>query len=793
MMTKKLLRDLMENKIQFLSIFLMSFLGIFIFVGIDSEVTGLKGCEERYYTECSLADLWVRGRDFSLEDLAKINDLYGVKKAERRLEAEGKAILKSESLGDDPKMTMHFLEEGNLSSVFISEGQRFSPGRSGVWIDAPFAKKRGLKVGDKLTLKLDDTEFTEQIEGLFYHPEFVYNVENAASVMPSYGRYGVAVMDISGYPGDDRSFNTLLVDASGIDNLGDLEAGEQSVAGRLDLKIKEVLDDKDLVITGKSDLLSYETFSGELKQHRSMSVAFPIVFILISLLGIITTMSRLLARQRIQIGTLKALGFSTGSIIFHYCSYGFVLSLAGSLLGAFAGYHSLPAYIIGMFTDTYILPYMTKGFSPMSFVMIILEVSVSTYITWRSSKRECALIPAQALRPASPKLMKPSAIEKSPLWDRLGFSARWNIRDIMRNKLRSFMGAAGAAGCAMLIFSALGCMDSLGFITGWMYGEINTAKTRIVMKEGTPYGVSEDYAKEYEGQMVQNAAITITGPKRMKRSLFSGAVTRGKAGSKNGTLTVIDSGNYIHFQDEHRKHISLGRDEAALSYRMAQLLDVKKGDIITWRIQGEEDEFRVRVGQIYRNPSAQGLTMYRESFERTDHRFTPDEILTNMTVPASLSDDENITEVQDTEDMMSSMDDMMTMMYSMAAILILAAVVLAVVVLYNLGVLSLLEKTREMATLKVLGLGTKTIRGILQQQNVVITVFGVGFGYFAGSGILKMMFSDMPDSTDYCIVVNPQTYVVTFLFTLFISMLVNHILSASVNKIDMATALKGQE
>ncbi len=767
----------MENKIQFLSVFLMSFLGIYVFVGINSEVTGLKGCEERYYQECALGDEWVRGRDFTTQDLADIRTVNGVENAVRRLETKGKARLKSEELGDDPDLTLFFIEDNEISKIKICEGNNYSPGCMGVWLDRMFAEKRGLEPGDKITIKLENKEFTEKIEGLFYHPEFVYYVENMAAMMPAYGRYGVAVLDISEYPLEDPGFNTVVIDAGGIDNLGDMTDEEKILARRIGTRIKKTLDDDQLVVMDKSELLSYSTFSSELQQHRSMSFAFPIVFVLISLLGIITTMSRLLSRQRVQIGTLKALGFSTRRIMIHYMSYGFVLSLAGSILGAAAGYRSLPAYIIGMFTETYILPYMQSGFSALSFIMIVLEVAVTTLITLYACRRECSLIPAAALRPASPKVSAGSFLEKTPLWDKLDFSVRWNLRDIMRNKLRSMMGAAGAAGCAMLMFSALGCMDSLTFITGWMYGEINTAETKILMEEDTPYGVTRDYAKKYAGQMIQNASIVLTSDSAVK----------------TGTLTVLDSGNLMHFQDEDRRHIVLSKNETGLSYRMAQMLEVKEGDFITWNIQGEDEKHRVRVGQIYRNPSAQGITMFRETFEAMDCNFRPTEILTNMSVDPGLKDKEEITDVQSMDEMMSSMDAMMDMMYSMAAILITAAVVLAVVVLYNLGVLSLLEKRREMATLKVLGLSTETIRGILQQQNIWVTLVGTLFGYIAGFGILGVMFSDMPEGMDYCIVVYPLSYVLTFIGTLMLSVIVNRVLSADVKNIEMATALKGQE
>ena len=777
MLLLKLFRDLSQNRIQFLSIFLMSFLGIYVFVGMDSEVTGLEACEESYYEETNLADLWATGREFSKEDVNAVKHINSVADAQRRIMTEGKAELDSDEYGDEPTMQMIFLEDEGISNLKISEGIPYRPGSSGVWIDQAFASRRRLRIGDQVTFKLENTKFTEKISGFFYHPEYVYYVENLAAMMPAYGRYGVAVFDISEYPLEDIEFNSMVLDAHGIDNKGVMTDEEKAAGRALASKIKNVLDDEEMVVFDKTELMSYSTFRSEMEQHHSMSFAFPIVFVLISLLGIVTTMSRLLARQRVQIGTMKALGFSTGRIILHYVSYGFFLSLTGSIAGALVGYHTLPAYIISMFTETYILPVMKTGFSSLAFLMIVMEVAVSSFIAWYASRRECALIPAEALRPASPKNVKATALEKSALWDKLSFSARWNLRDIMRNKVRSLMGTAGVIGCAMLMFSAFGCLDSLNFITGWMYGEINTAKTKITMEEGTPYGTTMDWAKKYSGQMIENEAITL------------------KAGDivKTGTLTVLDTGNFMHFEDADRHSISLDKKGVAMSYKMAEMLNVKEGDFFTWNLQGDKKKYKMRVGKIYRNPSSQGLTMYRKTYEDLDIRSQTTEILTNVTVPDSAKDRDEIADVQNTDEMMDSMDAMMEMMYTMAAILITAAIVLAVVVLYNLGVLSLIEKRREMATLKVLGLKTNTIRAILQEQNVWLTIFGVGSGYIAGFGILGVMFGDMPEAMDYCIVVEPKSYLLTFLGTLVLSMLVNQVLSREVKNIDMVEALKGIE
>ena len=158
-----------------------------------------------------------------------------------------------------------------------------------------------------------------------------------------------------------------------------------------------------------------------------------------------------------------------------------------------------------------------------------------------------------------------------------------------------------------------------------------------------------------------------------------------------------------------------------MSAKMAASLEIGKGDFVRWHLTGDDRWQQDRVVQIYANPGTQGITMFRDVYEEHEYDFEPLMILTNVDPGDELNDDDLVTGVQDTREMMRSMDQMKEMMYMMMAIFISAAVVLGVVVLYNQGTLSFVEKSREMATLKVLGFSTGKIREILQLQNLWIT------------------------------------------------------------------------
>ncbi len=344
MLFRNMLRNLVRNKVQFFSIFIMSFLGLFVFVGMDSEVAGFTAAEDAFYTKCNLADIWIQGKDFSPDDRKKVLAIDGVEKAERRLSVKGKALLSDR----EADMYLNFIEDNGISCLSPVDGEAYVPGEKGVWLDYSFAEKNGLQIGDKVEFKYEGRVFDAILRGTVRHPEYVYFLRDPAAMMPDYGFYGAAWMDVSEYPEDEFCFNEMVLDAEGIDNEKALSPEEKEVRVALDGRIKDVLDNDNLAVLDKDDSLSYQTFRAEMEQHKGMSFMFPVVFMIISVLGMITTMTRLTKKQRTEIGTLKALGFSKRIITLHYISYGFFLSLSGGILGAAAGYQVIVDLVLDM-------------------------------------------------------------------------------------------------------------------------------------------------------------------------------------------------------------------------------------------------------------------------------------------------------------------------------------------------------------------------------------------------------------------------------------------------------------
>lgn len=766
MLKRKLLRDLWQGRTQFVSIFLMAFLGLTIFAGIDAESNGIGLSTAEYYQTTKLADSWIIGNNFSQEEVRKLTALPQIAAVDRKIVILGKA---KTSEGGEFDMELNFLESMQCSYPYLIEGEPFAPEKKGIWLEEAFARERGYHIGDRIRLKYETVEFVEEVKGIIIHPEYIFYTLESDSMMPNYGNYGYGFLSKRDFPIQEQLAYNRLVVRQDRENM----AGMDTMTFK-DL-VKSTLDRDDLVVLDQSQNEGIDSIANEKSQHAAMGIIFSAVFLLIAVMGIVTTMTRMTSNQRIQIGTLKALGFSKARITRHYVSYGIVISAAGSLLGAVFGKLLLPSLFLPSMSAYYIIPEWKTGMSWQSYAAIVLAIAVSSLVSFLSCRKELRDMPAITLKPAAPKNLRHSFWEKSKIWLSLRFSTQWNVRDILRNRARSIMGIAGVAGCTMLLVCAFGCKDCCDEMVVWQYGELNTSQNKIIFSDQTSNLKKREYSQRFKGQLVQEGSCEFRTANRVK----------------TGNITVIDSGNYVHYQDYEGNEIALPTRGLAMSYKLAEVLGLCEGDFVEWHIVGETDWERSRITMLYRTPIGQGITLSREEYERYHYIFTPTSLNTNMSVPDYIRENDEISGVISLEQLKKDLDDNMEMMNLMVGILILAAVLLGVIVLYNMGVLSFLEKTREVATLKVLGFSSGRIRRILRQQNNWITAIGIVLGLWMGYQLLDGIMQTMTEDQDMPTVIYAVSYLYSIVGTWIVSTGVNTVLSAKVKTICMVDALKG--
>ena len=243
----------------------------------------------------------------------------------------------------------------------------FEEEKKGFYIEELYAKANNIRVGDKMAVLYNGERIDGIVEGICENPEYVYYVLDGSLLMPNYGNYSFVYLSDEMYPDRENIvYNQLLVDSN-------KDSNEDT--GYLKDKIEKVIDRKDVVVTDRRQNASFSMFDDEMTQHKAMGVMFSVVFIVIAFLGIITTMTRVTANQRTQIGTLKALGFSKRTITLHYISYGVIITALGDILGAAIGIILFPAGIFPMFEGSYLTPPLFGKFT--TFGLYGLSISIA--------------------------------------------------------------------------------------------------------------------------------------------------------------------------------------------------------------------------------------------------------------------------------------------------------------------------------------------------------------------------------------------------------------------------------
>ena len=750
-LSKKMLRDIKINKTQFISIFLMAFLGIFAFCGVCGEYYGLEQTSSDFYSETNLADGWIYNTTITDDALDKINNFTTDSEKQLVVQSVG-------NFSNNPDITLHFVEDNEISKFHVSEGEDFNlSDDSGVWLDKRFADAQNLSIGDNISFTFNGITIEKEIKGIGYSPEYVYEA-SPTSIIPDFKDMGFAYLSYEAFPSDIQ-YNVLLVKFN------------QSPDD-----FKKSLDDSVdyLSFTKQSDHVSVAQFNEEMAQHKMIGNVFPIVFILVTFLTLLTTMTRIIAHQRTQIGVLKAVGYKNRTIVFHYMSYGFWLVLAGAILGLILGPMIIPNLFYPTMTARYSLPEWNPGFD-ISFVvvaglMVVSSLAVSYFAARNISKEN----PANTMRPKAPNISSSGTLEKSGLWDKLSFNIRWNYRDAKRNKFRALMAIVGVMGCVALLISAFGMNDSMENLKTWEYDDISHFESKLIIESGASQSDIDSVTDEVNGSQIMEQAIEI----------------KAQGNEKTAMLLVLNDTDLISHTDKNGKAINLSNADISLSQKMAESLDVGVGDTIKWHIVGSDDWVECKITNIHGEPLSQGIILSADKLEDLDLNFTPTSIITSQSVD---DDYDSIKSVSSIDDMVNAWDKMTSSVMMMVSILIFFAVLLAIVVLYNLGILSFTEIEREIATLKVLGFKTGDLRKLLLTQNLVFTAIGFILGIPLGFYLMTLMMDAAGESLYYIPSLTLGNIALSAVITFAVSIAVNLMFSGKIKNLNMVEALKDVE
>ena len=504
-----------------------------------------------------------------------------------------------------------------------------------------------------------------------------------------------------------------------------------------------------------------------------MGSILPVLFLAIAILTMVTTMHRISANEKVQIGTLKALGFRDRKILMHYTFYGLMIGLIGLIFGVGLGYlvASLIISPTGMMSTYLDMPDWSLVMPDFCIPVMVLMLVFLTLISYLSVKKMLKGKAADTVRPYTPKAIKKSVIEKLSFWNKLSFGTKWNIRDIMRHKARSAMTLVGVVGCTLLLVGSFGMRDSMLFFLDTLDEDVSNYATKINISESATNEDTLAFAAKVNGDWQAVSGISYEG-KTISLEVYNSDIEKiGFLTEENKSMELTDYGVYLCLRL---------KDTAAI------------GDTIEFSPYGSEDTYEVKVAGYFRSLVSECIVMtdnYADSIGVEYHIGT---VYTD-TASEEIESSSLISGKQDKQTIMDSYDTFMDIMNVMIVVLAVAAIVLGIVVLYNLGVMSYVERSRELATLKVLGFRDKAIGKLLISQNIWLTVIGVLIGIPAGLGVLKVLVVALVSEYELSLSLSPFTFIVSISLTFGVSLLVGLMVSRKNKKIDMVEALKGAE
>ncbi|HOF99656.1 MAG: Chromosome partition protein Smc [Firmicutes bacterium ADurb.Bin248] len=596
-------------------------------------------------------------------------------------------------------------------------------------------------------------------------------------------------------------------DAGYADYLGAAAEAQSSISdGRS--RIQNIRDMFSSVESGKwyafsrdDIILSYAGLDQDAQRIDAIAAIFPVFFVLVASLVCLTTMSRMIDEQRVQIGTYKALGYSSAQISGKYMVYSAAACMTGGVLGQLICIQLLPRVIIGAYSTLYRLPDIEIVIPwSMSALSMLAALLCTVMAAWYSCHRELKVTTAALMRPKMPRGGKRIFMERwTKLWRAMSFSQKITARNLLRYKLRLLMTVLGISGCMALIVAGLGMHDGVNPIVDKQYGEINRYKIMFTLSRDLTRGEAD----------------------ALGRRLAADGRLSGEMFSKIRSVDVDGNGEDIHNvfvftpQDAARidrmislrspedgSPLRLGDEGVIITDKLAQVLGAGAGDMVAFSADGERYTLPVAAiaenyiyHYIYMSPA-----LYEETFGAQVKFNTiacaAGEGMTDFDGFAAdwLSKDSSILSISNVDSARKSFDETIRSINIIIFVMLIAAGALAFVVVYNLTNINISERTREIATIKVLGFRHGETNMYIFRENFVMGALGILLGSVIGCFLARFMLKTVEvDMVRFVRSIAASSYVYAALLTAFYIVSVNLLMTRRMRGISMVESLKAIE
>lgn len=757
MLLRKFFRTIGVYKAQFISMIIMIAIGTGTFIGFNMEWKSIEVNTNHFFEETHFADFRIIDeKGFDKEDIDKIP---GAERAGRYFAAN---VEVNNHQHDAISLTV--TENDGVSDFIVTDGDPYDAKREdGIWLSDKYAAENDIKTGDSFSFKYQGKVIDTKVAGLIKSGEYMICLRDSAQVLPDYRVFGYGYISPAMYEKEISYPVYPQINVLSDLNKKEFSDGVDKAFGRT------------MMILGKDENVSYTGSRGEMEEGKTMASVLPAIFLAIAVLTMITTMHRITAKEKVQIGILKALGFKDKKILKSYMSYPILTGLLGIIPGLVLGY-CIAAYIMdpegnmmSIYVDMTTWDIVMPGFCYTVLVILIFVLAVVGYFSTKMMLKGTA---AETLAPYVPETVKHMKIENSKIFIKRSFGTKWNFRDLMRHRIRLVMSLFGVFGCMIIMVCAFGMRDTMDYFLDDYYNGMVNYESRIYIEQSATDEEIDNIKELYGGVYSSEEIVKLKG--------------------HPVALEVYETGDgMITLSGEEGNIKKLSDDGAYICTRIADNYNLEVGDKVTVERYNSDKKYTFKIEGIIRNLT-EGIILSPEYAEKENVEYRIDSVYSDIKED-EIKKNSTISSVKSKNSIVQSFDLMLTMMNTMVFVLVTAGVILAIIVLYNLGTMSYMERYRELATLKVLGFKDKQIGSLLTEQNIWITVVGTLPGIPLGYVILRYLVKLLAAEYEMKTVISLPTYIICIGISFGVSLIVSFMLSRKNTKIDMVEALKDVE
>lgn len=786
---KKLFRSIREHWGQSIAVVMVVGSGIANYVCLNSAYNDLSLTRDRYYVEERLADFELVLERAPAADYRKLEGLEGVRQVRGRI--IGEANIDIDGL-DEPRtgriVGMPTVHTPVLNDIILHSGKYFDEGASDqVILSEKFAIANHLGIGDKLNITVKSKRYTLNVIGTAISPEFVYLIRNVQELIPAPERFGVLWVP--------HAFAETAMDMKGSCNsfLGTLDDPKTSAAV-LDAAEKLMKPFGVHAKVRREDMISNRFLHDELHGLSVSATVVPAIFMSIAALILFVLLNRMVRNERTQVGLMKAYGYSDFAVAIHYIQYAMLLTLGGCIVGFVGGYLLAKMMVELLYAEFYIFPNLRAHIYPnilLSATAIAGGAAIAGAVF--AAIQAAAIQPAEAMRPEPPRTAHRIFLEAIPgLWKHVSFIWKMILRNIMRNRTRAAITAFGVSVSTALLVLAFFMLDALDYGLTFQFRRVQREDVRV------SFVVEKGRESLYE-------MANLPGVRRAEPMLQYPFELR--SGWRKKELVVIGIDRHSELQnlmDFKLRDVSVPDQGLVITDYLAKELDVTPGDVVILKpLMGKVSQERsVIVSKVteqflgnsgYMDIDAlSGLLGEGEVLNTALLRIEPE---ATPLIKKALKDVPGIASVGFKEDAFDSLRKTIGRNLRVQNWMVLFfAGVIACSVIYNVTAVSLAERQRELASLRVLGLSTQEVGGIVYNENLVLSTCGIALGLPFGKifcwFIVRAYSNDLFRLPFY---IQPKGYAYAAILTVVFAVFANFLVRRRIQNLDLVEVLKERD